>query len=78
MSAMDTPAAALAAGLGWAWRASGWAVQIGPDRFGLPAAVSCVFSLCVCCGCWSGLAPRSSSTSVAAWTCQEKLVEVHE
>jgi hypothetical protein len=49
-----------------------------PDRFGLPAAVSCVFSLCVCCGCWSGLAPRSSSTSVAAWTCQEKLVEVHE
>jgi hypothetical protein len=39
-----------------------------PDRFGLPAAVSCVFPLCVCCGCWLSLAPRFSSTSVAAWT----------
>jgi hypothetical protein len=29
-------------------------------------------------GTWLGLAPRSSSTSVAAWTWQEKLVEVHE
>jgi hypothetical protein len=37
-----------------------------PDRFGLPAAVSCVFPLHVCCGCWLGLAPRFSSTSVAA------------
>jgi hypothetical protein len=37
-----------------------------PDRFGLPAAVSCVFPLCVCCGCWLGLAPRCSCTSVAA------------
>jgi hypothetical protein len=27
-----------------------------PDRFGLPAAVSCVFPLRVCCGCWLGLA----------------------
>jgi hypothetical protein len=49
-----------------------------PDRFELPAAVSCLFPLHVCCGCWSGLAPRFSSTSVAAWTWQEKLVEVHE
>jgi hypothetical protein len=49
-----------------------------PDRFGLLAAVSCVFLLRVCCGCWLGLAPRSSSTSVAAWTWQEKLMEVHE
>jgi hypothetical protein len=48
------------------------------DRFGLPATVSCVFPLCVCCGCWLGLAPRSNSTPVAAWTWQEKLVEVHE
>jgi hypothetical protein len=37
-----------------------------PDRFGLPAVVSCVFPLRVCCGCWLGLAPRFSSTSVAA------------
>jgi hypothetical protein len=37
-----------------------------PDRFGLPAAVSCVFPLRVCCGCWLGLPPRFSSTSVAA------------
>jgi hypothetical protein len=49
-----------------------------PDRFGLPAVVSCVFPLRVCCGCWLGLAPRFSSTSVAAWTWQEKLAEVHE
>jgi hypothetical protein len=49
-----------------------------PDRFGLPAAVPFVFSLRVCCGCWLGLAPRFSSTSVATWTCQEKLAEVHE
>jgi hypothetical protein len=49
-----------------------------PDRFGLPAAMSCVFPLRVCCGCWLGLAPRSSSTSVAAWTWQEKLAEVNE
>jgi hypothetical protein len=27
---------------------------------------------------WLGLAPKSSSTPVAAWTWQEKLVEVHE
>jgi hypothetical protein len=37
-----------------------------PDRFGLSAVVSCVFPLRVCCGCWLGLAPRFSSTSVAA------------
>jgi hypothetical protein len=49
-----------------------------PDRFGLPAAVSCVFPLCVCCGCWLGLAPWSSSTLVAAWTWQEKLAEVNK
>jgi hypothetical protein len=49
-----------------------------PDRFGLPAAVSCVFPLRVTRGCLLGLAPRSSSTPVAAWTWQEKLVEVHE
>jgi hypothetical protein len=49
-----------------------------PDWFGLPAAVSCVFPLRVCCGCWLGLAPRFSSTSVAVWTWQEKLAEVHE
>jgi hypothetical protein len=49
-----------------------------PNRFGLPAAMSCVFPLRVCCGCWLDLAPRSSSTSVAAWTWQEKLVEVNE
>jgi hypothetical protein len=49
-----------------------------PDRFGLPAAVSCVVSLHVCCGCWSSLAPRFSSTSVATWTWQEKLAEVLE
>jgi hypothetical protein len=36
------------------------------DRFGLPAVVSCVFPLRVCCGCWLGLAARFSSTSVAA------------
>jgi hypothetical protein len=35
-----------------------------PGRFGLPAAVSCVFPLRVCYGCWLGLAPRFSSTSV--------------
>jgi hypothetical protein len=33
---------------------------------------------CVCCGCCLGLAPRFSSASVAAWTWQEKLAEVHE
>jgi hypothetical protein len=49
-----------------------------PNRFGLPAAVLCVFPLRVCYGCWLGLAARSSSTSVAAWTWQEKLAEVHE
>jgi hypothetical protein len=49
-----------------------------PDRFGLPAAVSCVFPQRVSHGCWLGLAPRSSSTSVAVWTWQEKLVEVHK
>jgi hypothetical protein len=49
-----------------------------PDRFGLPAAVLCVFPLHVYYGCWLGLAPRFSSTSVAAWTWQEKLAEVHE
>jgi hypothetical protein len=36
-----------------------------PDRFGLSAVVSCVFPLRVCCGCWLGLAPRFSTTSVA-------------
>jgi hypothetical protein len=36
-----------------------------PEQFGLPAAVSCVFPLHVCCGCWLGLAPRFSSTSLA-------------
>jgi hypothetical protein len=49
-----------------------------PDRFWLTAAVSCVFPLRVSCGCWLGLAPRSSSTSVAAWTWQKKLAKVHE
>jgi hypothetical protein len=49
-----------------------------PDRFGLPAAVSCVFPLRVSCGCWLDLAPRFSSTSVAAWTWKEKLAEVHQ
>jgi hypothetical protein len=49
-----------------------------PDWFGLSVAVSCVFPLCVFSGCWLGLAPRSSSTPVAVWTWQEKLVEVHE
>jgi hypothetical protein len=49
-----------------------------PDRFGLPAAVSCVFPLRVSSGCWLGLLPRSSSTSLPVWTWQEKLVEVHE
>jgi hypothetical protein len=49
-----------------------------PDRFGQPAALSYVFSLLVCCGYWLGLAPRFSSTLVATWTWQEKLVEVHE
>jgi hypothetical protein len=48
------------------------------DRFGLPAAVSCVVPLRVCWGCWLGLAPRLSSTPVATWTWQEKLAEVHE
>jgi hypothetical protein len=37
-----------------------------PDLFELPAAVPCVFPLRVCCGCWLGLAPRFSSTSVVA------------
>jgi hypothetical protein len=37
-----------------------------------------VFPLRVCCGCWLGLAPRFSSTSVATWTWQEKLAEVHK
>jgi hypothetical protein len=45
-----------------------------PDRFGLPAAVSCVFPLRVSYCYWLGLAPRSSSTSVTVWTWQEKLV----
>jgi hypothetical protein len=36
-----------------------------PDQFGLPAAVSCVFPLRVCCGCWLGLALRFSRTLVA-------------
>jgi hypothetical protein len=49
-----------------------------PDWFELPVVVSCVFPLRVCCGCWLGLAPRFSSTSVAAWSWQEKLAEVHE
>jgi hypothetical protein len=49
-----------------------------PDRFGLPAAVLCVLPLRESRGCWLGLAPRSISTPVAAWTWQEKLVEVHE
>jgi hypothetical protein len=49
-----------------------------PDRFGLPATVSCVFPLRVSSGCWLGLAPTSSSTPVVAWTWQEKLVEAHE
>jgi hypothetical protein len=49
-----------------------------PDRFGLPAVVSCVFPLRVSRGCWLGLAPRSSSTPVAVWTWQEKIVEVYE
>jgi hypothetical protein len=48
------------------------------DQFGLPAGVSCVFLLRVSRGCWLSLAPRSSSTPVAAWTSQEKLVEVHK
>jgi hypothetical protein len=52
--------------------------RIRSDRFELPAAVSCVFSLRVCFGCWFGLAPRFSSTSVATWTWQEKLAKVHE
>jgi hypothetical protein len=33
---------------------------------------------CVCYGCWLSLGPRFSSTSVATWTWQEKLAEVHE
>jgi hypothetical protein len=37
-----------------------------------------VFLLRVGCGCWLGLAPRSSSTLVTAWTWQEKLAEVNE
>jgi hypothetical protein len=40
--------------------------------------VSCVFPLRVTSGCWLGLAPRSSSTLVAAWTWQENPVEAHE
>jgi hypothetical protein len=38
----------------------------------------CVSPLRVCYCCWLGLPPRSSSTPVAAWAWQEKLVEVHE
>jgi hypothetical protein len=49
-----------------------------PDRFWLPAVMSCLFPLRVCCGCSLGLAPRFSSTSVATWTWQEKLAEVHK
>jgi hypothetical protein len=49
-----------------------------PNRFEVPAAMSCVFPLRVLSGCWLGLAPRSSSTPVAAWAWQEKLVEVYE
>jgi hypothetical protein len=49
-----------------------------PDRFELPAAVSCLFPLRVSSGCWLVLAPRSSGTLVAAWAWQENLVEVHE
>jgi hypothetical protein len=37
------------------------------DRFGLSAAVSCVFPLRVSSGCWLGLALRSSCTPVATW-----------
>jgi hypothetical protein len=49
-----------------------------PDRFVLPAALSCVFPLRVCWGCCLGIVPRFSSTPVATWTWQEKLAEVHE
>jgi hypothetical protein len=40
--------------------------------------VSCWFPLRVSSGCWLCLAPRSSSTPVAAWTWQEKLAEAYE
>jgi hypothetical protein len=40
--------------------------------------VSCVFPLRVSSGCWLGLAARTSSTLVTAWTWQEKAVEALE
>jgi hypothetical protein len=38
-----------------------------PDRFGLPAAMSCVFLLRVCCGCWLVLLLGSVALQ---WLCE--------
>jgi hypothetical protein len=48
------------------------------DRFYSGSKCLSCFPLCVSSVAWLGLAPRSSSTPVAAWTWQEKSVEVHE
>jgi hypothetical protein len=48
------------------------------DRFYSGSKCSSCFPLQVSSVALLGLAPRSSSTPVAAWTWQEKRVEVHE
>jgi hypothetical protein len=48
------------------------------DRFYSGSECSSCFLLRVSSVAWLGLAPRSSSTSVVAWTWQKKSVEVHE
>jgi hypothetical protein len=48
------------------------------DRFYCGSKCSSCFPLRVSSVALLGLSPRSSSTPVAAWTWQEKRVEVHE
>jgi hypothetical protein len=56
-----------------------WLVsKTGLTDFSLAAGARVVFRCVLSSGCRLGLAPRSSSTPAAAWTWQEKLVEVHE
>jgi hypothetical protein len=53
-------------------------LQNRSDRFYSGSKWSSCFPLRVSSVDWLGLAPRSSSTPVAAWTWQEKRLEVHE
>jgi hypothetical protein len=56
-----------------------WPVsETGLAGFSLAAGARVVFRCVLSCGCRLGLAPRSSSTPVAAWPWQEKLMEVHK